>query len=99
MAPLTGRLSPADRGVVLDGIARGMNIVSGLHEYLSEDAEIAAEALGRNVRIRDIRKPKPSKDRRLFDGSVAGVDALASPFSGPIAPSESGQRRPFWRGL
>ncbi len=76
MAPSTGRMSAADRGVVLDAIARGMNIVSGLHEYLSEDTEIALAALERQVTIRDIRKPKPSKDMRLFDGSVANVHAL-----------------------
>lgn len=76
MAPSTGRLSPADRGVVLDAIARGMNIVSGLHEYLSDDPEIAQAALDRQVTIRDIRKPKASKDMRLFDGSVANVAAL-----------------------
>ncbi len=76
MAPSTGRLSPADRGVVLDAIARGMNIVSGLHEYLSDDTEIAQAASERRVTIRDIRKPKPSKGMRLFDGRVANVDAL-----------------------
>lgn len=76
MAPSTGRLSLADRAVVLDAIARGMNIVSGLHEYLGEDVEIANAASERNVTIRDIRKPKPSKDMRLFDGSIASVDAL-----------------------
>lgn len=76
MAPSTGRLSLADRAVVLDAIARGMNIVSGLHEYLGEDVEIANTASERNVTIRDIRKPKPSKDMRLFDGSIARVDAL-----------------------
>jgi uncharacterized NAD-dependent epimerase/dehydratase family protein len=76
MAPSTGRLSTADRSVVLQAIELGMNIVSGLHEYLSDDREIANAALERNVMIRDIRKPKPSKDMRLFDGSVAGVKAL-----------------------
>ncbi len=76
MAPSTGRLSIVDRGVVLDAIARGMNIVSGLHEYLSDDTEIAQAASQRQVTIRDIRKPKLSKDMRLFDGSVASVDAL-----------------------
>lgn len=76
MAPSTGRLSPADRYVVLNAITRGMNIVSGLHEYLSDDVEIAQVASERSVTIRDIRKPKPSKDMRLFDGSVANVDAL-----------------------
>ena len=76
MAPSTGRLSTADRGVVLKAIELGMNIVSGLHEYLSDDHEIATAASERNVTIRDIRKPKPSKDMRLFDGSVACVKAL-----------------------
>lgn len=76
MAPSTGRLSIADRAVVLQAIELGMNIVSGLHEYLSDDREMASAALRRSVTIRDIRKPKPSKDMRLFDGSVAGVKAL-----------------------
>ncbi len=76
MAPSTGRLSTVDRGVVLNAIARGMNIVSGLHEYLSDDTEIAQAALEKQVTIRDIRKPKLSKDMRLFDGSVADVHAL-----------------------
>jgi len=76
MAPSTGRLSTQDRGVILDAIAIGMNIVSGLHEYLSDDPEIAVFASTKGVTIRDIRKPKPSKDMRLFDGSVADVKAL-----------------------
>ena len=76
MAPSTGRLSTADRGVVLNAIELGMNIVSGLHEYLSDDVEIANAASEQKVTIRDIRKPKPSKDMRLFDGSVAAVKAL-----------------------
>ncbi|WP_299669738.1 DUF1611 domain-containing protein [uncultured Ruegeria sp.] len=76
MAPSTGRLSSTDRDVVLDAISLGMNIVSGLHEYLSDDPEIASFAAERKATIRDIRKPKPSKDMRLFDGSIAGVKAL-----------------------
>ena len=76
MAPSNGKLSTNDRGVVLDAIALGMNIVSGLHEYLSDDPEIASIAESKGVTIRDIRKPKPSKDMRLFDGSVANVKAL-----------------------
>jgi uncharacterized NAD-dependent epimerase/dehydratase family protein len=54
----------------------GMNIVSGLHEYLSEDSEIAAFASKHDVTIRDIRKPKQSKDMRLFDGSIKNVNAV-----------------------
>ncbi|WP_299864711.1 DUF1611 domain-containing protein [uncultured Hoeflea sp.] len=76
MAPSSGKLSPTDRGVVRAAIADGMNIVSGLHEYLSDDAEFSALAASRGVTIRDIRKPKLSKDMRLFDGSVAKVGAI-----------------------
>ncbi|MCH2163417.1 MAG: DUF1611 domain-containing protein [Marinovum sp.] len=76
MAPSTGKMSPTDRGVVLDAIALGMNIVSGLHEYLGDDAEIKSAADAANVTIRDIRKPRPSKDMRLFDGSVSEVKAI-----------------------
>ncbi|TNJ39747.1 DUF1611 domain-containing protein [Phaeobacter sp. B1627] len=76
LAPSTGKLSSMDRSVVLAALALGMNIVSGLHEFLSDDAEIAAVASKHKVTIRDIRKPKPSKEMRLFDGSVANVHAL-----------------------
>ena len=76
MAPSTGKMSPTDREVVLDAIALGMNIVSGLHEYLGDDPEISSAADAANVTIRDIRKPRPSKDMRLFDGSVSEVKAV-----------------------
>ncbi|MFO7804526.1 MAG: DUF1611 domain-containing protein [Paracoccaceae bacterium] len=76
MAPSSGTLSRADRAVILAAITCGMNIVSGLHEYLGDDPQIATAARAGGVTIRDIRKPKPSKDMRLFDGSVAEVGAL-----------------------
>lgn len=76
MAPSDGKLSGRDRRVVLDAISRGMNIVSGLHEYLGDDPEFAASARARGVTMRDLRKPRPSKDMRLFDGSVADMDAI-----------------------
>ncbi len=77
MAPSNGKLSLADREVVLDAIALGMNIVSGLHEYLSDDPEIveAAKVAGK-ISIRDIRKPRPSKDMRLFNSSIEKVSAI-----------------------
>lgn len=76
MAPSSGKLSPADREVVLDAIALGMNVVSGLHEYLCDDTEIRRAADASKVTIRDIRKPRPSMDMRLFDGSVSEVKAI-----------------------
>lgn len=77
MAPSTGRLSLEDRGVILEAIALGMNILSGLHEYLGDDPEIAAAARTvPGVSVRDIRKPRPSKEMRLFDGGVKAVTSV-----------------------
>ncbi|WP_299664505.1 DUF1611 domain-containing protein [uncultured Ruegeria sp.] len=73
MAPASGRLSLEDREVVVDAITLGMNIVSGLHEFLSEDKELAGFAKIHDVTIRDIRKPRPNRDLRLLDGSVGDV--------------------------
>jgi len=76
MAPSTGRLSREDRGVILAAIGLGMNILSGLHEYLGDDPEIAAAGRVAGISIRDIRKPRPSKDMRLFNGAIKGVAAV-----------------------
>ena len=73
MAPSSGRLSAADRVVVLDAIALKMNIISGLHEFLSEDAQFAAAAADQGVDLIDIRKPRPNRELRLFDGGIASV--------------------------
>ena len=42
LAPSDGLLTDPQRVVLLDGIARGMHIVNGLHEFLNDDAEFVA---------------------------------------------------------
>jgi uncharacterized NAD-dependent epimerase/dehydratase family protein len=73
MAPLSGMLSPLERGVVLDAMARGMHIVNGLHEFLNDDPEFAAAKDAHHVTILDVRRPRPKKDLRMFNGSIATV--------------------------
>lgn len=73
MAPASGMLSPHERGVVLDGISRGLNIVNGLHEFLNDDPEFAAAAAAANVNILDVRRPRDKKDLRLFSGRISEV--------------------------
>ncbi|MEW6159620.1 MAG: DUF1611 domain-containing protein [Verrucomicrobiota bacterium] len=56
IAPSGGRL-PADmRAKVLEAIARRMAIVSGLHEFLSDDPELSSAARLHNVPLVDVRK-------------------------------------------
>ncbi|WP_164233797.1 DUF1611 domain-containing protein [Microbacterium hydrocarbonoxydans] len=73
VAPADGLLSAAQRVVLLDGISRGMHIISGLHEFLSDDAEFVAAALAAGVTITDVRRPKEKRDLHLFSGRIFDV--------------------------
>src|SRR3990170_4666793 len=56
IAPSGGKLPPAWRKILLEAIDRGMNLVSGLHDFLANDPEIAAAAAKKGVEIHDVRK-------------------------------------------
>lgn len=73
MAPTSGMLSAHERSVVLDAIARGMDIVNGLHEFLNDDPEFAAASALHDVEIRDVRRPRAKKDLRMFSGRIDEV--------------------------
>ncbi|MEO7018245.1 MAG: DUF1611 domain-containing protein [Leifsonia sp.] len=73
MAPAGGLLTDAQRTDLLDGLARGMNLVNGLHEFLDDDPEFASAALLAGVTITDVRRPKNKKDLQLFTGRIFDV--------------------------
>ncbi len=73
MAPASGMLSTSERGLVLEAIDLGMNVVNGLHEFLNDDPEFMAASRARNVRILDVRRPRAKKDLRMFTGRIAEV--------------------------
>ncbi|HSV37718.1 MAG TPA: DUF1611 domain-containing protein [Nocardioidaceae bacterium] len=73
LAPADGLLSEEQRVVLLDGIARGMHIINGLHEFLNDDAEFVAAALIAGVTITDVRRPKEKRDLHLFSGRIFDV--------------------------
>lgn len=70
MAPSSGMLSIRERGLIIEAMNYGMNIVNGLHEFLSDDPVFKAASLANNVTILDIRKPRDKKDLRGFTGRV-----------------------------
>jgi uncharacterized NAD-dependent epimerase/dehydratase family protein len=72
-APADGLLSAAQRVFLLDGIARGMHVINGLHEFLNDDAEFVSAALLAGVTITDVRRPKDKKDLKLFSGRIFDV--------------------------
>lgn len=73
LAPADGLLSTDQRRVLLDGIARGMHVINGLHEFLNDDAEFVAASLLAGVTITDVRRPKEKKDLHLFSGRIFDV--------------------------
>ena len=76
MAPASGMLSRRDREVLLEAIDLGMNIVNGLHEFLSDDPEFVAASAARNVKLLDVRKPPAKGGLRTFSGRIAEVTCL-----------------------
>ncbi len=75
MAPDGGQLPGECREIVKQAMQSGLNVDSGLHEFLSDDAELASIASANNVTIRDVRKPPPRSDLHFFSGDIADVKA------------------------
>jgi uncharacterized NAD-dependent epimerase/dehydratase family protein len=56
IAPSGGRIPPPWRSVILAAINRGMDVISGLHEFLSNDPEFTQAAAKSGVQMIDVRK-------------------------------------------
>jgi uncharacterized NAD-dependent epimerase/dehydratase family protein len=57
VATTGGRFPPAWRDLLKSCIAKGLDVESGLHERISEDAELGELAQRYGVEVRDLRKP------------------------------------------
>lgn len=68
-APVGGRLPDAWRKFIIDAIKGGLDIYSGLHQFLSDDTYLAELASRHGVKLVDVRKPDKSYFR-VWDGSV-----------------------------
>jgi uncharacterized NAD-dependent epimerase/dehydratase family protein len=54
-----GRFPPAWRDLLKECIESGLDLENGLHEFISEDGELATLAREHGVELRDLRKPPP----------------------------------------
>jgi uncharacterized NAD-dependent epimerase/dehydratase family protein len=52
-----GRFPPAWRELLRSCVAKGLDIENGLHEFLTDDAELVELAARHGVELRDLRKP------------------------------------------
>lgn len=72
IAPMGGALPEAWRWQLLAALEAGLNLVSGLHFFLSEDEELRALAEKRGVTIWDVRQPPLTKRVGMFQPHRAG---------------------------
>ncbi|UCF82603.1 MAG: DUF1611 domain-containing protein [Desulfobacteraceae bacterium] len=94
LTPDGGRLSREGHQDVLEAIRSGLNVDSGLHDFLSEDNEISDLARAHVVRIRDVRKTPPRKELHFFKGKIEEVTSLKVAVLG--TDSAVGKRTTAW---
>ncbi|HCK70989.1 MAG TPA: DUF1611 domain-containing protein [Planctomycetaceae bacterium] len=56
IAPPGGKVPESWRPIILEAIEKGMNVVSGLHDFISDDTEFADAASQQEVELIDVRK-------------------------------------------
>lgn len=94
LAPDGGRLAPEARADIMKAIELKLNVDSGLHDFLSEDYEIAPMAAKHGVRLRDVRKTPPRNELHFFSGKIEQVTSLKVAMFG--TDSAIGKRTTAW---
>jgi uncharacterized NAD-dependent epimerase/dehydratase family protein len=78
----------------MEAVRLGLNVDSGLHDFLSEDEEVAGLAARFGVTIRDVRKPPQRRDLHFFTGKIEEVEATRIALLG--TDSAVGKRTTAW---
>jgi len=82
VATIGGYLPDNFREHMKEAIKNGLDIISGLHHYLSEDDEFVELAEKHDVALNDIRKSPPLDELHYFKNRKEDIDALTVPFLG-----------------
>ena len=78
VAPAGGKLPAAWKAAILEAISRGLDVESGLHDFLSDDPELSAAAASAGVELRDLRKPPPGLDVPTGDNLTVDAYVVAT---------------------
>ncbi len=75
IAPRGGGLPDTYREAIVEAVDAGLHVVSGLHVFLADDADLVARAEARGVELIDLRRPPailtlPPEDERPWPGDV-----------------------------
>jgi len=94
LAPDGGRLPPEARAAIKMALRSGMDVDSGLHDFLFKDDELMAIAEKNSCRVRDIRRTPDRNQLHFFTGKIEEVDCLKIALLG--TDSAIGKRTTAW---
>ncbi len=89
-----GVLDTAARQAVAEAVGSGLNVDSGLHQFIGDIPEIAALAAEKGVVLRDIRKTGPRDQLHAFTGRINDVTSTRIAVLG--TDSAIGKRTTAW---
>ncbi|MBL8857797.1 MAG: DUF1611 domain-containing protein [Planctomycetes bacterium] len=82
VATTGGVIPPALKEQLVGVVERGVGLVSGLHEFVSDDPRLVAAARRNNVELIDVRKPKARAELHFWSGAIRSVRAPRIPVLG-----------------
>ena len=94
LAPDGGRLPVEAKNTIKMALQYGMNIDSGLHDFLYKDDDLMAVAKENGCRVRDIRRTPDRDQLHFFTGKIEEVDCLKIAVLG--TDSAIGKRTTAW---
>ena len=94
LAPDGGRLPAIAKVSIKKALEAGMNVDSGLHDFLYKDEELMAIANKNNCRVRDVRRTPDRDELHFFTGKIEEVDCLKIAVLG--SDSAIGKRTTAW---
>jgi len=65
-----GQLTAGLRTQIAEAIDLGLGIVNGLHGFVGDDPDLAAQAAAQGVAIVDVRRPRPRSELHFWTGEV-----------------------------
>lgn len=94
LAPDGGRLPREAKDTIKEALEAGMNVDSGLHDFLYKDSALMAIAEMNQCRVRDVRKTPDRDQLHFFSGKIENVDCLKIALLG--TDSAIGKRTTAW---
>lgn len=94
LAPDGGRLPSEARDTIKLAIENGMDITSGLHDFLTKDESIVSLAQKHGRTVKDVRKTPDRDELHFFEGKIEKVNCLNIAILG--TDSAIGKRTTAW---